>query len=56
MRTLTDSSANISPNKPISETSVIGRYAGFKMSWTAGRIQGRLKTENQFSEGLWLST
>ena len=37
MRTLTDSSGNISPNKPISETSVIERYAGFKMSWTAGR-------------------
>ena len=37
MRMLTDSSGNISPNKPISETSVIGRYAGFKMGWTAGR-------------------
>ena len=36
MRTPTDSSDNISPNKPISETSAIGRYAGFKMSWTAG--------------------
>ena len=28
MRIPTDSSGNISPNKPISETSVIGRYAG----------------------------
>ena len=46
MRTPTDSSDNISPNKPISETSVIGRYAGFKMSWTTGQ-EKHLATKRQ---------
>ena len=46
MKTPTDSSGNISSNKPISETSVIGRYAGLKMSWTTGR-EKHLATKRQ---------
>ena len=46
MRTPTDSSDNISPNKPISEISAIGRYAGFKMSWTTGQ-EKHLATKRQ---------
>ena len=46
MRTPTDSSGNISPNKPISEISAIGRYAGFKMSWTTGQ-EKHLATKRQ---------
>ena len=46
MKTPTDSSDNISPNRPISEISVIGRYAGFKMSWTTGQ-EKHLATKRQ---------
>ena len=53
MRTPTDSFGNISPNKPISETSAIGRYVGFKMSWTTGQ-EKHLATKRQvFYSWIW---